>query len=73
MLDRVEEKIVIDFDATKVDRRVSDWLKDVAGRIGLDNLSPAPYGGFRDVAAHIGDKLINCFSALVDVKKREGN
>lgn len=47
-IDRSEKKIVIEFDATKVDPRHSDWLKSVSERIGLGGLSPEPYlCGFR--------------------------
>lgn len=71
-LDRKEEKIVIDFDASEVAQRHSEWLDAVSKRIGLGCLSPAPYWGFRDVAAHVGAKLVNCFYVFVDVKKENG-
>ncbi|MDD4309562.1 MAG: MvaI/BcnI family restriction endonuclease [Candidatus Cloacimonetes bacterium] len=71
-LDRKEEKIVINFDASKVDNRHSDWLNSVAERVGLGSLSPEPYWGFRDVAAHVGAKLVNCFYMFVDVKQENG-
>jgi len=71
-LDRKKEKIVINFDASKVDNRHSDWLNSVSERVGLGSLSPEPYWGFRDVAAHVGAKLVNCFYVFVDVKKESG-
>ena len=71
-LDRAEERIVINFDATKVDSRHADWLKSVEDRIGLGDISPTPYWGFRDVANHVGAKLVNCFYVFVDVRREGG-
>lgn len=71
-IDRSEEKIVIDFDAAKVEQRHSEWLNSVSERIGLGSISPEPYWGFRDIAAHVGAKLLNCFYVFVDVKKADG-
>ena len=71
-LDRKEEKIVINFDALQVDDRHSDWLNSVQERVGLGDISPVPYWGFRDVAAHVGAKLVNCFYVFVDVKQENG-
>jgi hypothetical protein len=71
-LDRENEKIIIRFDASKIDPKHNDWLKKVDQRIGLGNLNPEPYWGFRDLSAHIGSKLTNCFFILVDVKKENG-
>jgi len=71
-LDKKNEKIIIRFDATKVDQKHRNWLKTVEQRIGLCNLDPEPYWGFSDLAAHIRTKLTNCFFILVDVKKEKG-
>ncbi len=72
LLDRKEEKITIKFDYTKVDERHSVWLNEVKNRIGLADINPVPYWGFRDVGAHIGAKLINCFYVAAEVKKEDG-
>lgn len=72
LVDRREEKITIGFDASKVDPRHQEWLDSVEQRIGLDKLLPVPYWGFRDVAAHAGSKLINCFYVFADVKREKG-
>lgn len=72
LLDRNEEKITFNFDASKVDIRHNEWLDSVAQRIGVDNLSPVPYWGFRDLAAHAGAKLVNCFFVFADVKQNKG-
>jgi len=71
-LDRIEEKIIIDFDPKKVDHRHREWLQSVKHRIGLGPLMPQPYWGFRDVANTVGAKLINCFYVFVDVKRENG-
>lgn len=72
LLDDEEEKIFIDFDASKVDEKHFEWLKTVEQRIGLGKLEPAPYWGFRDLAVNLGSKLINCFFILADTKKEGG-
>ncbi|MDD3536527.1 MAG: MvaI/BcnI family restriction endonuclease [Candidatus Cloacimonetes bacterium] len=53
-------------------KKHAEWLDSVSERIGLDDLSPVPYWGFRDIAAHVGAKLINCFYVFVDVKREKG-
>jgi len=71
-LDRNEEKVVISFDATKVDNRHSEWLKSVEKRIGLGELNPQPYWGFHDLYHKAGTKLHNCFLAIADRKRIHG-
>jgi len=70
--DRSEQKITIKFDQSKVDTRHSDWRNSVNNKIGLEDLNPTPYWGFRDVSSHVGAKLLNCFYVAADVKREDG-
>jgi hypothetical protein len=60
-IDRVNEKVIISFDHTKVDERHSKWLSNVKEKVGLGELSPQPYWGFNDLSSKAGTKLLNCF------------
>src|SRR6185437_12707389 len=48
IVDRKEQKVMISFDASKVDERHRQWLRSVEKRAGLDELDPQPYWGFDD-------------------------
>ncbi len=71
-VDRVERKILISFDATKVDPRHKDWLKVVEKKVGLGELEPQPYWGFDDLEHAVGVKLLNSFFVQAEVKKEKG-
>lgn len=71
-IDRINEKVLISFDSSKVSERHSSWLKDVKAKVGLDELNPQPYWGFDDLANIIGTKLLNCFYVQAAVKKEGG-
>ena len=43
IVDRVQRKIVISFDASKISDRHSEWKKSVTKRIDLKQLNPQPY------------------------------
>lgn len=60
-IDRADRKILISFDASKVDSRHADWLEVVKRRIGLGELNPQPYWGFDDLHHKAGTKLLNTF------------
>ncbi|MBV6494608.1 MAG: hypothetical protein LDLANPLL_02641 [Turneriella sp.] len=68
-IDRKTEKVLISFDASRVDAKHSKWLKLVEKRIGLGELNPMPYWGFDDLANKAGTKLLNCFYVQAEVKK----
>jgi len=70
-VDYAQRKVVVSFDASKVDGRHSLWLEDVERRAGLNELSPQPYWGFDDLFHKAGTKLFNCFYIRAKVK-REG-
>lgn len=69
IIDRVESKIKISFDAQKVHQRHKDWLKSVKDRAGLNELDPQPYWGFDDLEHKAGTKLLNTFYVQAEVKK----
>ena len=68
-IDRVNEKVLISFDSSKVADKHSEWMKLVKKRIGLGELNPQPYWGFDDLSNKAGTKLLNCFYVQAEVKK----
>lgn len=71
-IDRNNQKVLISFDASKVDIRHNTWLNSVKKCVGLDELEPQPYWGFDDLASKAGTKLLNCFYVQAEVKKENG-
>ncbi len=70
-IDRSNQKVLISFDASKVDARHGEWLEAVKQRIGLGELDPQPYWGFEDLHHKAGTKLLNTFYVIAEVKKEE--
>ena len=68
-IDRVEQKVLISFDSSKVDDRHLDWLKSVKKKIGTKEIEPQPYWGFDDLEHKAGTKLLNTFYVQADVKR----
>ncbi len=71
IIDRVNCKVLISFDSSKVSERHSEWLKLVKRRIGLEQIDPQPYWGFDDLSNKAGTKLLNCFYVQAEVKKED--
>jgi len=71
VVDRIQNKVIISFDASAVDSRHQEWLDCVAERGGLGELNPQPYWGFEDLRNKAGTKLLNCFY-IQAVTKRAG-
>ena len=71
-IDRVNCKVLISFDCSKVADKHSEWLKLVNDKIGLKQLEPQPYWGFDDLSNKAGTKLLNCFYVQAEVKKEDG-
>ncbi len=69
VINRMQKKIEISFDANYVDKKHAEWLRAVEERVGLGELSPQPYWGFEDIFHKAGTKLLNTFFVLADVKK----
>lgn len=68
-IDKANRKVLISFDANKVDPRHSSWLDSVKKRAGLGELDPQPYWGFDDLEHKAGTKLLNTFYVQAEVKK----
>ncbi len=68
IIDRVNKKILISFDAKSVDPRHNEWLESVRNRTGLEELNPQPYWGFDDLMHKAGTKLPNTFYVQAEVK-----
>ncbi len=71
-INRDDKKVLISFDALKVDNKHLNWLKNIENKIGLTELEPQPYWGFDDLEHKAGTKLLNCFYVQADVKKQNG-
>lgn len=72
-IDRVEQKILISFDASKVAPKHKLWLKSIKNKAhNLNELNPQPYWGFDDLEHKAGTKLLNCFYVQAEVKKDDG-
>jgi len=72
-IDRVQEKILISFDSSKVAIKHKKWLNSVKKRVGhLKELNPQPYWGFDDLEHKAGTKLLNSFYVRAEVKKLKG-
>ena len=67
------EKILVEFDSTKVSQRHADWLAEVQANVGLGPLEPAPYWGYADLEKKISAKLQNAFYVTAEVKKIDGH
>lgn len=71
IVDRIQRKIVISFDASHITPRHAEWKNSVEERIGLAELAPQPYWGFDDLFYKLGSKLHNCF--YVQAKRKREN
>jgi hypothetical protein len=69
VVDRDEKKVLISFDAQAVSPKHNQWLQDVNRRVGLSELNPQPYWGFKDLYHKAGTKLHNCFFIGANCKK----
>lgn len=71
VINRTEEKVLISFNAEKVDPRHKEWLEAVRTQVGLGELNPQPYWGFDDLEHKAGTKLLNTFYVQAEVKKQD--
>jgi len=72
IIDRINSKVLISFDSSKVADKHLAWLKAVDKKVGLGQLEPQPYWGFDDLSNKAGTKLLNCFYVQAEVKIEEG-
>jgi len=70
-IDKVDKKVLVSFNASKVNERHTKWLTGVKEKVGLEELKPQPYWGFDDLKHKAGTKLLNCFYVQADVKKEK--
>lgn len=70
-IDKANRRVLVSFDASKVDSRHSDWLDSVKKNVGLGELEPQPYWGFDDLEHKAGTKLLNAFYVQAEVKKED--
>lgn len=68
-IDKSNRKVLVSFDASKIDSRHADWLESVKKRVGLGELNPQPYWGFDDLNHKAGTKLLNTFYVQAEVMK----
>ncbi len=69
IVDRRSEKVLIDFDPSKIDEGThSDWHNRVKDNV----LVPQPYWGFQDLFHKAGTKLHNSFFVMASTKKIGG-
>lgn len=71
-VDRNEQKVKLSFDFQKVAEKHEGWLKMVENRVGLGEIDPQPYWGFKDLEYTAGSKLKNTFYIIADNKREEG-
>jgi hypothetical protein len=69
VINRIDRKIQISFDANSIDDRHQLWLESVEKRVGLGELNSQPYWGFDDLFHKAGTKLLNTFYVQAEVKK----
>jgi len=71
-VNRKEKKVMISFDASRVESRHSSWLKRVKKLVGAGELDLQPYWGFGDLKHAAGVKLLNSFYVQAEVKRERG-
>lgn len=75
IVDRITKRIVFVFNYREVDTsdpEIATWLETVKQRAGLDEIIPEPYWGFDDLEPVIATKMKNCFYAVADTKREDG-
>lgn len=73
VLDAVERRVCVSFDANHVSPNHANWLANVKTKVGnLQELNPQPYWGYNDLGHKAGTKLTNCFYAIADEQMKDG-
>lgn len=70
-IDYVKKRLQVSFEASKVKVHHESWLKEVEQKVGLGQLNPQPYWGFRDLEHYLGTKLLNSFLVEYSVNKED--
>jgi len=61
IVDRAQQRLRIDFDASQIDPRHTDWLKQVERRAGLGKIVPEPFWAFNELERKARPKLRSSF------------
>ena len=69
-IDNENERLIVSFDSSAVDAKHAEWLKQVKQSVGLGELDPIPYWGFKDLASKARTKLLNCFYVKAEVQRK---
>lgn len=72
VVDHAQNRVLVSFSADAVDVKHEDWLRSVAERVGLSELSPQPYWGFEDLRYKAGSKLLNSFYVQAESRVERG-
>ena len=68
-IDKINRKVIISFDASKVTSNHAEWIEAVKNQIGFGELDPQPYWGFDDLNHKAGTKLLNTFYVQAKIIK----
>lgn len=68
-VDNEDQKVQVSFDASSVDSRHFNWLRDVEKKTGSGELNPQPYWGFGDLNYKAGTKMLNTFFVQAEMKR----
>lgn len=72
VVDRAQQRVRIDFDASQVDARHSEWLKEAQRKAGLGKIQPEPYWPFDALKKKAEPKLRNSFYLPAQTRIVEG-
>lgn len=68
IVDRTQQRLRIDFDASRVDAHHADWLRQVERKTGLGKIDPEPYWFFNKLEEKARPKLRNCFYVTAETR-----
>lgn len=72
LIDRMSQKIIIDFDYSRIHERHAEWKSTILNAVGINNLNPAPYWDFSDIETKLKSKLNNLMFVSAETR-REGD
>ena len=71
-VDWEHHRVIVYFDADKVQTRHPGWVQSVENRIGLGSLNPQPYWNHQDLFLKVSTKLLNSFYVEAETKRENG-
>ena len=72
-VDRERQKVLVYFEACRVEARHSGWLRTVEERVGLGGLDPQPYWDFQNLSFKASTKLLNSFYVEAEATRHNGD